>query len=131
MSSAYSYDGFDRLLGLEITSAGPDEVRATLPVTPALHQPHGLLHGGVLCTVVETLGSVGGAAWYGDRGHVVGTTNTTHLLRSVREGVLHALATPVHRGRSSQLWSVEVRDEQERLVARGDLRLANLAADGS
>ncbi len=128
-SPQYSYDGFDRLIGLEVSSIGPDEVRASLVVTPELLQPYGLLHGGVLCSVVETLGSVGGAAWYGERGHVVGTSNHTNLLRSARDGaLLTAVATPVHQGRTSQLWSVEVRDEQDRLVATGQLRVANLPA---
>ena len=91
-------------------------------------QPYGLLHGGVLCSIVETLGSVGGAVWFGDRGHVVGTSNHTNFLRAVREGdVLTAVATPVHRGRTQQLWTVDVRDEQDRLVAKGELRVANLA----
>lgn len=129
MTRGYSYEGFDALIGLEITSVTPEEVRAVLPVRPELHQPYGLLHGGVLCSVVETLGSVGGAAWFGDRGKVVGTANHTNLLRAVREGTLAAVATPVHRGRSQQLWSVEIRDEQDRLVAKGELRVANLAAE--
>jgi len=129
MTQGYSYGGFDALIGLEITSVTGDEVRAVLPVRPELHQPYGLLHGGVLCSIVETLGSVGGAAWFGDRGKVVGTANHTNLLRAVREGTLTAVATPVHRGRSQQLWSVEVRDEQDRLVAQGELRVANLAAE--
>ncbi len=129
MTSEYSYDGFDRLIGLELTSIAPDEVRASLVVTPELLQPYGLLHGGVLCSVVETLGSVGGAAWFGERGHVVGTSNHTDLLRSARDGAqLSAVATPVHQGRTSQLWSVDVRDEQDRLVATGQLRVANLPA---
>jgi uncharacterized protein (TIGR00369 family) len=96
-------------------------------VRPELLQPYGLLHGGVLCSVVETVGSVAGAAWFGDRGHVVGTSNHTNFLRAVREGTLTAVATPIHRGRSQQLWSVDIRDEQARLVARGELRVANLA----
>ncbi len=125
--SPYAYDGFDALIGLEITAVSGDEVRAVLPVRKELHQPYGLLHGGVLCTVVETLGSVAAAAWFGDRGNVVGTANHTNLLRAVREGTLHAVATPIHRGRSQQLWSVDIRDEQERLVAKGELRVANLA----
>ena len=129
MDSPYAHDGFDALIGLEVTSVAPDEVRAHLTVTPKLLQPYGLLHGGVLCTVVETLGSVGGAAWYGDRGKVVGTSNHTHLVRSARDGRLDAVARPVHCGRTQQLWTVEVRDEQERLVAKGDLRVANLPAD--
>jgi uncharacterized protein (TIGR00369 family) len=132
MTSEYSYDGFDRLIGLELTSIAPDEVRASLVVTPELLQPYGLLHGGVLCSVVETLGSVGGAAWFGERGHVVGTSNHTNLLRSARDGAqLSAVATPVHQGRTSQLWSVDVRDEQDRLVATGQLRVANLPAQES
>ena len=125
----YEYDGFDALLGLRITSATPDEVVASFEVRPELLQPYGLLHGGVLCSVVETVGSVAGATWFGDRGHVVGTANHTNFLRSVREGVLTAVATPVHRGRTQQLWSVDVRDDEDRLVARGELRVANLAKE--
>lgn len=129
MTLEYSYEGFDRLLGLELSSVGPDEVRASLVVTPKLLQPFGLLHGGVLCSVVETLGSVGGATWFGERGHVVGTSNSTDMLRSTRDGAqLQAVATPVHRGRSQQLWRVEITDEQDRLIATGQLRVANLPA---
>ncbi|MBW3639853.1 MAG: PaaI family thioesterase [Actinobacteria bacterium] len=125
----YAHEGLDKLLGVEITSATGDEVRATVTVRPELLQPYGLLHGGVLCSVVETVGSVAGAAWFGDRGHVVGTSNHTNFLRAVREGTLTAVATPIHRGRSQQLWSVDIRDEQERLVAKGELRVANLVKD--
>ena len=126
MSIPTSYQGFDAHIGLEITAISADEVRGELSVRPELLQPYGLLHGGVLTSVVETLGSVAGATWYGDRGIVVGMTNHTHFLRPVREGRLEAVATPVHRGRTSQLWLVEVRDEQQKLVARGELRVANL-----
>jgi uncharacterized protein (TIGR00369 family) len=126
MTTEYAYEGFDRTIGLQLTSVTPDEVTATLEVTPALLQPYGLLHGGVLCSVVETLGSVGGATWFGDRGHVVGVNNSTHFLRAVREGTLTAVARPVHRGGSQQLWRIEVRDAQDQLVATGDLRVANL-----
>ena len=129
MSDSPESTGFDALMGLQLTAVGPDEVRGSLPVTASLLQPYGLLHGGVLCSVVETLASVGGATWFGDQGRVVGTSNHTNLLRSAREGdVLHAVATPVHRGRSQQLWTVDVRDEDDRLLAKGELRLANLPA---
>ena len=130
MTTEYAYEGFDKTIGLQITSATADEVVATIEVTPALLQPYGLLHGGVLCSVVETLGSVGGAVWFGDRGNVVGVNNSTHFLRAVREGTLTAVAHPVHRGGSQQLWRVEVRDAEERLVATGDLRVANLPHRG-
>jgi uncharacterized protein (TIGR00369 family) len=122
----FSYDGFDKHLGLEILSATEDEVVGRFEVKPELLQPFGLLHGGVLCSVVETLGSVAGAMWFGERGNVVGVNNHTSFLRGVREGVLTGTATPIHRGRTQQLWTVDVRDEQDRLVAKGELRVANL-----
>ena len=127
----YAYDGFDKHIGLSITSATPDEVTARLEVRPELLQPYGLLHGGVLCSVVETVGSVAGATWFGERGQVVGTSNHTNFLRAVREGVLTARATPIHRGRTQQLWTIDITDEQDRLVAKGELRLANLASDSA
>lgn len=119
--------GFDVLLGLTLDEVGPDRVRASFEVRPELHQPYGILHGGVLCSVVETVASVGGAVWFGDRGNVVGSSNTTNFLRATREGVLTAVALPIHRGRSQQLWEVDITDEQDRLVAKGQVRLANLA----
>lgn len=120
-------EGFDHHLGLQVSSSTADEVVATFEVRPHLLQPYGLLHGGVLCSVVDTVGSAAGAAWWGDRGDVVGTSNSTSFLRAVRDGRLTARATPVHRGRTSQLWTVDVHDDRERLVARGEVRLANLA----
>ncbi len=119
--------GFDKTLGLELDSYDGDEVVAHLAITPDLQQPYGIVHGGVYCSVVETTASVGAALWFGDRGHVVGVANHTHIQRATREGVLTVRATPVQRGRTQQLWTVDVRDEQDRLVARGEVRIANIA----
>jgi uncharacterized protein (TIGR00369 family) len=116
--------GLDGLLGLQIVSSTKDSTVARLEVTADHHQPFGLLHGGVLCSIVETVGSISGSVWYG--GGVVGTSNHTNFLRAVRTGTLTATSTPVHRGRTQQLWEVEITDEQGRLVAKGQLRLANL-----
>jgi uncharacterized protein (TIGR00369 family) len=118
--------GFDGIIGLRLLDVTPDGVTAEFEVRPELHQFYGILHGGVLATVVETVGSVSGATWYG--GSVVGTSNHTNFLRATREGVLTVRSRPVHRGRTQQLWDVDVTDEQDRLVARGQLRLANLEA---
>ncbi|MFQ6230938.1 PaaI family thioesterase [Nocardia sp. NPDC002869] len=117
---------FADLMGLHVTELGPDRVRGEWTVTPQLHQPAGIQNGGVLCTVVETLASSGGAAWYGERGVVVGVNNNTDFLRAVRDGKLTAEATPLHRGGLQQLWQVVVTDEDGRLVARGQVRLQNL-----
>ncbi|MFI2229339.1 PaaI family thioesterase [Nocardia testacea] len=117
---------FADLMGLRVTELGPDRVRGEWTVTPRLHQPAGIQNGGVLCTVVETLASTGGAAWYGERGVVVGVNNNTDFLRAVREGKLTAEATPLHRGGMQQLWQVVISDDDGRLVARGQVRLQNL-----
>ena len=84
----------------------------------------------VHASVVETAASIAGAAWLGDRGQVVGVNNSTDFLRAVREGTLRAVAEPVHRGRLQQLWVVEIRDETDRLVARGQVRLQNILDAG-
>ncbi|MER7459344.1 PaaI family thioesterase [Micromonospora sp. NPDC126480] len=120
--------GFVALLGLKFDEAGADRVVIRWQVRPELHQPFGIQHGGVYCSVVETAASVGGALWLGDRGQVVGVSNQTDFLRAVREGELTAVGTPVHRGRSQQLWQVEITDADDRLVARGQVRLQNLSA---
>ncbi|MEU4402596.1 PaaI family thioesterase [Micromonospora orduensis] len=121
--------GFVALLGLRFEEATADRVVISWPVRPELHQPFGIQHGGVYCSVVETAASVGGSLWLGDRGTVVGVSNQTDFLRAVRDGELTAVGTPVHRGRSQQLWQVEITDADERLVARGQVRLQNLSRD--
>jgi 1,4-dihydroxy-2-naphthoyl-CoA hydrolase len=113
-------------LGLEFTSVDADRVAAAWVARPALHQPYGIVHGGVHCSVVETLASVGAAAWLADRGQVVGVNNNTDFYRAVTEGPMTSEATPLHRGRSQQVWLVETRDSEERVVARGQVRLQNL-----
>ena len=119
--------GFTKLVGLRIGEASGDRVVLTCPVTPDLHQPFGLVHGGVYATLAETAASVGASLWFGDQGKVVGVSNHTDFLRAVRRGELRAEATPLSRGRTTQLWQVEIGDEQGRLVAHSKVRLQNLA----
>src|SRR6266702_7439149 len=119
--------GFVKLLGLRLEEATADRVVATIPVTPDLHQPYGIVHGGVYAAAVETTASTGAALWLGDRGRTVGIANQTEFLRPVRDGVLHIEATPVKRGRSTQLWQVAITDDRGHLVAHGTVRLMNLA----
>ena len=120
--------GFVALLGLTFDEVSGDRVVIRWKVRPELHQPYGIQHGGVYCSVVETAASIGGALWLGDKGNVVGVSNQTDFLRAVRDGELTAVGTPVHRGRSQQLWLVEITDAASRLVARGQVRLQNLTA---
>lgn len=117
---------FAEYLGLTLTRADGDGVVATWRVRPELHQPYGILHGGIHCSVIETLASIGGALWIADRGRVVGVNNNTDFYRAVSEGELTSTATPVHRGRSQQVWDVLTTDADGRMVARGSVRLQNL-----
>ena len=119
--------GLIKRLGIHIEEASGDRVVLACPVTPDLFQPYGLVHGGVHAALAETAASVGGALWFGDRGKVVGVSNHTDFLRAVRGGELRAEATPLARGRTTQLWQVEIGDDQGRLVAHAKVRLQNVA----
>lgn len=119
---------FDAEIGLVYTDVTPDGVKAELTVTPRLRQPMGIVHGGVWCSVVESLASVSAYTWLSANGggNVVGVNNNTDFLHAVTEGTVYASSEPVHRGRRQQLWLVTVRDEGGRMVARGHVRLQNL-----
>lgn len=120
---------FDNWLGIQYDEISPDRCTAHLEVTDRHKQPYGILHGGVLCSLVEALASVGGATWAMAEGMagVVGVHNATDFLRSTREGTIVGEATPIHRGRSQQLWQVVITlDDTDRLLARGQVRLHNL-----
>jgi uncharacterized protein (TIGR00369 family) len=124
--------GFDETLGLQIDGVSSTEVTGHLDPVDRHRQPYGLVHGGVYCAIVESLGSVGSAAYAMERGMLgaVGLSNSTDFLRSHREGRLEARATPIHQGRSQQLWQVAItRAVDGKLVARGQLRTYNLVSD--
>jgi uncharacterized protein (TIGR00369 family) len=125
---AAAHDGLNSVLGFELDEASPERVVISWTVGPQHLQPYGIVHGGVYCSVIESSASIGAALWYGERGKVVGAANHTNFLRAVQSGRLTATATPIHRGRSQQLWLVLINDEDGREVARGEVRLQNLAA---
>lgn len=119
-------------MGIHVVRASRDEVVATLAIGPQHRQPYGIVHGGVHCGVIETVASIGAALDSLPRGaSVVGLENHTSFVRAVREGTLSIRATPLTRGRRSQLWQAELRDEKEQLVARGTVRLLVLEAGAS
>ena len=121
--------GYMGWLGLQVLEAGGERVVAAFDVRPDHLQPYGIVHGGVHCSVIESVASTGAAVWLGERGQVVGVSNQTDFLRAVRGGRLTGTALPIHRGRLQQLWAVEIRDARDRLVARGQVRLQNIPND--
>jgi uncharacterized protein (TIGR00369 family) len=119
-----SLPGWAREMGLVIVTASADEVTCEWDVAEKHLQGYGIVHGGVHCGVIETLASIGAAlVAIPRRQHVVGLENATSFIRAVRSGKLRAVARPVTRGRSSQLWEAWIRDEEGRLVAQGRVRL--------
>ena len=122
---------FDTELGLRFTELSPDCARAQLEVTPKLLQPMGLVHGGVYCSMVESMASVSAYTWLATRGggNVVGVNNNTDFLRSIGSGTVYGRTEPIHRGRRQQLWLVSITDSADRLIARGQVRLQNLEAE--
>lgn len=123
--------GFEEHLGLVFDEVHGDEVRAHLEPGPEHHQPYGIVHGGVYCSIVETIGSTAGALLARRDGSiVVGVSNTTDFLRAHRTGRLDVTARPIHLGRMQHLWQVEIaRASDGKLVARGQLRLQVLPED--
>jgi 1,4-dihydroxy-2-naphthoyl-CoA hydrolase len=124
--------GWGRAMGLVFTHASGERVEAEWTVGPEHLQPYGIVHGGVHCGVIESVCSIGAALAAAERGHkggVVGLDNHTSFIRAIRAGVkLVAVATPVTRGRTTQLWEAEIRDG-DRLVATGRVRLLAVSPD--
>jgi uncharacterized protein (TIGR00369 family) len=110
--------GFDRLYGLEFLSFSDTEVRAQVAVRDELKQPAGLVHGGVYASIAESIASFGTALAVAEQGEMaMGLSNSTSFLRPVTDGVIHALATRVHRGRSTWVWDVRFSDDADRTCA--------------
>lgn len=117
--------GFDALYGLEILDISPDSVRGTVAVRPEICQPYGLVHGGVYASIAEALASIGTAlAVRGDGSTAVGLSNSTSFMRPITAGKIHALATRLHRGRTTWVWDVACRDDEERLCALTRMTIA-------
>lgn len=119
--------GFDGVIGLEFVELTVDKVVTQFTITEQLLQPFGIPHGGVYCSVHESTASIAGQLWFGERGIVVGTNNSTDFLRQSKVGeVITVTATPIHRGRTQQLWHLDSVDSDGRLIAQGQVRLANI-----
>ena len=121
----YSRGSFSERIGIRITEVGPDYVRATMPVTPDVHQPYGVLHGGASVALAETVGSVAANLCVDrERMECFGQEINANHLRSMTSGLVTATARPYHIGSRSQVWGIEIRDERGRLVCVSRLTMA-------
>lgn len=119
--------GLDGVLGVQHLELTADRVVVTFTIGEQHLQPFGIPHGGVYCAVHESTASTGGQIWLGETGVVVGTNNSTDFIRQAKVGdVVTTTATPIHRGRTQQLWHLDSVGEDGKLIAQGQVRLANL-----
>lgn len=125
---ATSPTGVHDALGIEVVSASPEAVVVRVPVTSRVHQPYGILHGGVSALIAESAASIGGAVTVGPGKIVVGTELNCSHLRSVRSGVITATARPIRTGRTVHVWGIEVTDEEGKLICIARCSLAVLDA---
>lgn len=112
-------------IGIEYLSLHQDKVVAKMPVDHRTHQPFGLLHGGASVALAESLASIG--AWLNvdeSKYAVVGLEINANHIRGVREGYVIGTASPIHKGRSTQVWQIEIRDTEQKLVCSSRCTLA-------
>jgi 1,4-dihydroxy-2-naphthoyl-CoA hydrolase len=114
-------------IGLEFLEVGDDFIRGRVPVDTRTRQPHGILHGGVSVLLAETLGSTGAAHCTPPHHRVVGLEINANHIRAAREGWVTGLAKPVHIGRSTMVWGIELHDDAGKLTCASRLTLSVLA----
>jgi uncharacterized protein (TIGR00369 family) len=115
-------------LPMTFEEASKERVVVSMEVTPRMHQPAGILHGGVSLVLAETAASTGAGINCPPGKMPVGQEINANHIRPKRSGTLRAVATPLHIGRTSQVWSVEIRDEDAKLVCISRCTLAIIDA---
>jgi 1,4-dihydroxy-2-naphthoyl-CoA hydrolase len=123
--SLFQNETLVKTLEIEVLEASPDKVVATMPVQPKVHQPFGLLHGGASVALAETVASIGAFLSVAEQGMTaVGLEINANHLRGVRDGLVTATAMPIHKGRTTQVWNIEIKDENEKMVCISRCTLA-------
>lgn len=113
-------------LGIEFLEVGDDFIRGRVPVDKRTMQPHGLLHGGISVVLAESLGSCGAAYSCGSENRAVGLDINANHLRGATSGWVTGVARPVHRGRSTHVWQIDMQDDRERPVCVSRITMAIL-----
>lgn len=104
-------------LQMEVTQVGEDFVTMQMPVNSNVHQPLGMLHGGAVAALAENVASLAGNLVVNADGKAcLGLSLNTNHLKSARDGYVHATARPIHLGRSTQVWEVETRNDEQALI---------------
>jgi len=118
LCNASSKNTLMETLNIEYVDVGEDFIVARMPVTPKVHQPDGVLHGGATAALAESIGSVAVFVFSKEPDAVVrGIEISANHLKSVSSGYVYATARPVHLGRTIQLWEIRVKNEAEELIS--------------
>ena len=120
----------DKTLGIRYLELSKEKVVAELEVTPKVHQPFGFLHGGASVALAESVASVGGFLNCPPGYAAFGLEINANHLRRKREGTLRAVGTPLHLGRSTQVWEVRIYDEGGKLISVSRCPLAVVPLEG-
>jgi len=118
-------------LGIEFLEVGDDFIRARAPVDARTRQPMGILHGGISVLLAETLGSCGAVCSSPAEHRGVGLEINANHLRSVSEGWVTGVARPIHRGRTTHVWQIELTNDQGQLTCLSRITMAILAPGGA
>lgn len=106
------------VLGIEYTALSPTTISGKMPVDHRTHQPVGLLHGGATAVLAETLGSMGSTLLIDTKEFAVtGVEVNANHLKGVKSGYVHATATIIHAGRTTHVWNIEVKNDEQNLIA--------------
>lgn len=106
-------------LDIQYIDFGEDYLVAQMPVTPRVHQPDGVLHGGAMVALAESVGSAASFMFLdGENMFVRGIEISANHVKSKREGMVYAKATFIHKGRTTQLWNIDVVDEEDILISK-------------
>ena len=126
-AAAACKDTLMETLNIEFVDAGEDFVIAKMPVDKRVYQPDGVLHGGATAALAETVGSFAAHIFLDTRNYFVrGIDISANHIKSVKEGFVYAKATFIHRGRTMQIFNIEITDDQNQLVSSCKLTTVSL-----
>ena len=105
-------------LDISFCAVGKDYLVAKMPVTPRVHQPDGVLHGGAMVALAESVGSAASYVFLNSREfYIRGIEISANHVKSIKEWYVYARAEIVHKGRTTQLWDIKIRDEEDQLIS--------------
>lgn len=123
-------DTLGEQLGMKITTIGDDFLAGTMPVDKRTVQPYGILHGGASVALAETLGSIAAHMCVDPKKFVtVGMEINANHLRPAKSGIVTGTAKPIHLGKSSHVWTIEIKNEKDQLVCISRLTMAVVPID--